>query len=226
MISHKYKCIFIHISKCAGTSVEYALGVKIDNPREPDFSNLYGWSQEYNIWLQHATPQQLFDLKLINRDIWDTYYKFIIYRNSWSRAYSDYEYLKKTFNVNDTFCNFLNAKGDFFDFLDIRGRRGFVGDHLNLQKDYFFLDGERIDYNRVINFDKLDLGLNLVSQDLNIPPRLFSHKLNSSFSNKHYSYFYNTRMKKMVRDKYNEDIVFFNFAFEDKKNFIQKLIKG
>ena len=31
MISHKHKCIFIHISKCAGTSIEYALGVDIEN---------------------------------------------------------------------------------------------------------------------------------------------------------------------------------------------------
>lgn len=26
MINHKYKCIFIHIPKCAGTSIESALG--------------------------------------------------------------------------------------------------------------------------------------------------------------------------------------------------------
>jgi len=33
MISHKHKCIFIHIPKCAGTSVEYALG-HYDRPKE------------------------------------------------------------------------------------------------------------------------------------------------------------------------------------------------
>ena len=26
MVSHKHKCIFIHIPKCAGTSIEEALG--------------------------------------------------------------------------------------------------------------------------------------------------------------------------------------------------------
>lgn len=30
MISHKYKCVFIHIPKCAGTSIESALG-HLDN---------------------------------------------------------------------------------------------------------------------------------------------------------------------------------------------------
>ena len=87
MISHKHKCIFIHIAKCAGISIEYAFGVDVTNHNAEENDFLFGWDKTNKLWLQHATPQELFDLTLISRYHWESYYKFVVYRNSWDRAY-------------------------------------------------------------------------------------------------------------------------------------------
>ena len=87
MISHKYKCIFIHIAKCAGTSIENSFGIDTKNHNSKENKSLFGWDDHLKLWLQHATPQQLLDNHLISEHHWNTYYKFIIYRNSWARAY-------------------------------------------------------------------------------------------------------------------------------------------
>ena len=78
MISHRHKCIFIHITKCAGSSIESAFGIDISNNSESNNSNLFGWCSKDQLFLQHATPQQLLDFGHITQNIWNTYYKFII----------------------------------------------------------------------------------------------------------------------------------------------------
>ena len=58
MISHEHKCIFIHISKCAGSSIETAFGIDVSDNTEGNNLNLFGWNKKYRLFLQHATPQQ------------------------------------------------------------------------------------------------------------------------------------------------------------------------
>lgn len=227
MISHKYKCIFIHIAKCAGTSVESAFGVAVDvdnhDVTENDF--LFGWDKKNLLWVQHATPQQLLDLNLISREQWNSYYKFIIYRNSWSRAYSDYIWMMNTYKIVDSFKNFLNKTGKFTKRLNDKENIYYVGDHLYSQIDYFFLDGERINYNCEIDFDQLEVGLLKVIDDLSLKNDFFNKKLNQTSNNKkkHYSYFYNNRKKALVEKLYKDDICFFGFKYEEKKNPFQSL---
>ena len=49
MIHDEYKYIYIHIPKCAGTSIEQALFGK---PHAK-------WDAENKIWMQHATASQI-----------------------------------------------------------------------------------------------------------------------------------------------------------------------
>lgn len=94
MISHKHKVIFIHIPKCAGSSVETAFGINV-NDNQLNEENLFGWDNKNKIYLQHATPQQLIDLKILSPKIWDEYYKFVIVRNSWDNQCQIFSGLKK-----------------------------------------------------------------------------------------------------------------------------------
>lgn len=226
MISHKHKCIFIHISKCAGTSIEHAFGVNVTNYNAEENDDLFGWDKKNNLWLQHATPQQLIDLNYIDRKQWNNYYKFIVYRNSWDRAYSDYKWIKEVKNISDSFYNFLHKKGKYKKILTDNSTNYYVGDHLTSQKDYFFLDGKRINYDVEINFNKLESGFKKITKDLGLKTDFFKYNLNRTKKNNkdHYSHFYNYRKKKIVENLYKDDIEYFGFEFVDLKNNFQKFI--
>jgi nucleoside-diphosphate-sugar epimerase len=49
VISHEHNCIFIHIPKCGGTSVEKIFIGK----------QYVSWDSPNKIWRQHATAQQI-----------------------------------------------------------------------------------------------------------------------------------------------------------------------
>ena len=215
MICHKHKCIFIHIAKCAGTSVENAFGYYINTPGA--LETHLGWDEEYNLYRQHATPQQLFDLGLVSLEQWNSYYKFIIYRNSWSKMLSDYLWSLRTHRIYDTFTNFLLKEGDFRKIMTDNSTPLFIGDHLYLQKDYFSINNTPINYDSMIDFDDLKSGLNKVITDLKLNPDFFNIKINSNhYKAEHYSYMYSLKTKKLVEKLFQPDIEFFNFKFENK----------
>lgn len=224
MISHQHKCIFIHISKCAGSSIEAAFGIDLTNISESNNENLFGWNSSSNMFLQHATPQQLIDNAFLNEDVWNSYFKFIIVRNPWDRSLSDYKWFMKEINKRDSFYNFLNKKGKFHKQLTDRTSIKYRGDHLYKQIEYFFLNNKPIEYNRVLRFENLDKELLLLEKDLNLEKGFFNKKYNvNNEEKKHYSKFYNTRRKQMVDKFYEEDIKYLNYTFNDKKNIFDYL---
>ena len=128
MICHKHKCIFIHVPKTGGTSVELALQHK-----------------EENIHNKHKTSKEICE---INSVVWGQYFKFTVIRNPWDWLVSwyywrelvdrmsfkeflqnynlskKYDYLPKVINftnyltidnklVMDHTCRFENLQHDF-----------------------------------------------------------------------------------------------------------------
>ena len=219
MISHKHKCIFIHISKCAGSSIETAFGIDITDNSEKNNPNLYGWNNQHQLFLNHATPQQLFDCGFLNDLVWKNYYKFIIIRNPWDRAFSDYNWLSKEQNIKDSFFNFINRKGKFSRVLTEKNSQFYRGDHLNKQKDYFFLDGNQIEFDKIIPFENLSNELPSLASELNLQPSFFDHRVNVSDKKiPHYSKFYNGRRRRLINNKFISDINFLGYQFEDERN--------
>lgn len=215
MISHKYKCIFIHIAKCAGSSIVTDFGIDVNDLIYKNDGSAFGWDEKNKIWLQHATPQQLLDLGYISKEHWNTYYKFIIYRNTWDKCYSDYLWMLKVKGMTGSFYDYFFKRKAFREILTNKHIYDYAGDHLYTQKAYFFLNGEKIQYDRVLKFEKLSVGLKEVAKDLNLGGNFFSHHINKSEGKlKHYSDFYDFWKKWLVYFRYKEDITFFNFKFE------------
>ncbi|EMY80810.1 hypothetical protein pgond44_09616 [Psychroflexus gondwanensis ACAM 44] len=224
MISHKHKFIFIHIPKCAGSSIETAFGIDV-NVNELNNEHLFGWDPTYKIYLQHATPQQLLDYKFVTPQQWDTYYKFIIVRNTWDKVMSDFFWFRETKRFSGSFDDYLFGKNDFSRFMN-KGEKKYRGDHLTSQTDFMFLNSKEIKFDKIIYFDKknLDKEFDGLVKDLELSDGFFKRRVQVGKKfKKHYSKFYTNKMKNQAYKKYKKDVYFFDFNFEDKRNWLDFL---
>lgn len=71
MINHRYKCVFVHVPRTSGTSVECMFGVDMDM-----------------IGGKHSKASDIFDI--IGKTRWEDYFKFTIVRNPWDRVISHF----------------------------------------------------------------------------------------------------------------------------------------
>ena len=224
MISHKHKCIFVHIPKTAGTSINsfFYPGV-VFKTREPDYEKLFGWCPERKLHMQHATAKQLLETGLIKQEHWDEYFKFSFVRNPWDRAYSDYIWLQKFSKINGSFKSFINKEKEFKEVLNDNSNPSFLGDHLWEQSSFFDLEGKyKVDF--IGRFENFNEDVTTILNKLSIDEE-FKVFENKGKRKSDYSLFYTNSNKKLVESKYKRDIKYFNYHFEDNRKGIHLIKK-
>jgi Txe/YoeB family toxin of Txe-Axe toxin-antitoxin module len=223
MISHKHKCIFIHIPKTAGTSINtfFHPGVKF-HYKTPDYERLFGWCPKRQLHMQHATAKQLLETELITQEQWDNYYKFTFVRNPWDRAYSDYLWIMNDRKVKGTFSEYLNKQGGFKEIFTNQNNADYRGDHLWPQTDFFDLEGPlRLDY--IGKFENFPKEINFILKELQINKTFDSYENRQEKLLKHYSDFYNRRTKRLVENVFKNDIQLLKYDFNMKTPLIYRL---
>ncbi len=95
MISHKHKCIFVHVPKAAGTSIEGAFmeELRIDRPNR--HALLLGTNTNLDVGpriISHLSASEYVSNHFISQDLFDSYFKFAIVRNPYTRLFAIYHY--------------------------------------------------------------------------------------------------------------------------------------
>lgn len=189
----KYRCIFIHIPKAAGSSVAKTLfGIKSRHLR-------------YNEY-EMANPRKF-----------ARYFKFAFVRNPWDRLLSAYDFLKSG-GMNDLdrawAQTHLAQYPDFDSFV-----RGWVNAEnirtwVHFVPQYHFIcdDRLRIKVDYVGHYETIADDFAVIQTRLGVAPSPLP-KINSSAEKKHYSAYYSAETKKIVAEVYAVDIELFSYEF-------------
>jgi len=210
-VSDKNKCIFIHIPRTAGSSIEEAL-LRINTTGEdrdvPQPEVLFGLipdklRKSYDIPMNYRELQHLNAVevrKIVTPGKWGEYYKFAFVRNPWDRLVSWYYYLNRTEDF-DEWIQVLSTEGTpFNDDRVSRSQLEWITDKNgeNMVDYVGRFENLEVDYKRICN----KLGLKVTK----LP---FIRKTNHRF----YREYYNLKSKKRVSEMFYNDIAHFNYEF-------------
>ena len=228
MISYSLGCIFIHIPKNAGTSMEQYLMDITFGKEDPTFNPYVGGAYT------HYTLSQIRDeLKSggaktragavrtgcnpqypsSSEGIYDKFFKFAIVRNPWERMISLYEYCVAGGRENELWvgCDFRTFCHKFKENrLLVHSAHSYKGEIYkeHLRKQHEFIDRD-IDF--VLRYENLSKDFKRVADHLGLSVP-FLPKTNSSKRRPREEY-YDNLTKDLVREIFVEDIRVFSYHF-------------
>ena len=121
MIDHKKKCIFVHVTKTGGSSIQLAL----------------------NMENYHLPASKI--KEIVGKNKWNDYFKFSFVRNPWDKIVSQYHFNRHNWGLkNATFKEYIQAWQNGkrisayppFNLYYINEKIDFVGRFENLQEDF------------------------------------------------------------------------------------------
>jgi len=234
MISLYDKCVFIHIPKTAGQSIETVFLERAGLEWESRQSFLLKKNSEPQLGpprLAHLTALEYLQLGYLSPQKFEQLYKFTVVRNPWDRLVSEYVYQQYPFSFKDFIFKHFPPK-DHDDYVNHNGHYR----HVMPQWQFICDQDGHIIVDAVIKFESLQhdfnkVSLNITGQKIFLPHRnktamntlvaklkaKTQKLLTGTSTNKvHYSDYYDEESKAWVADYYAKDINMFNYSFENK----------
>lgn len=163
-IDHKHKCIFIHIPKTAGTSIEKSLGIKKWDP------SLLRLRKEFLIDGVLYAPQHLTAVMVRGnkkaKKWWKDYFKFSIVRHPYTRVLSEFCWVNRHRGPNFKFTRvgFNKHLKHYYKALD--------KDHKLSQYSYLHDDDGNLMVDYVAKFENLQEEFRFLKKKLHIQTNL------------------------------------------------------
>ena len=200
MISDTHKCIFIHIPKCAGSSIEKFF--------TPDIE----WCNQYHRTHceQHLTFGEMASLNCYGGNITD-YFKFTIVRNPWSRHVSAWQFARERYKRTKKY-SFRQFCMNLKNVCPQRGiNRIYYGLINRQQVDYITDDKKNIAVDFIGKVENLQEDFNTICDKIGIPRQELPHHNKSK--HKHYTEYYDDETREIIAEKYAKDIEMFGYEF-------------
>ena len=208
-ISHKYKCIFIHIPKTGGASIHSTL-------------------------IEHLHPEHIQRGHTSFKDIdggapvtIDEYFTFCFVRNPWDRFVGAYNYLlnggnphehpEKGYDKKDR-DRFISPHKTFNDFvlMNSRGNKIYTDlmeqQHFKPQYEYILNSDNNIKSINVIGrFENFYKDFDIICKEIGIKTPKLKHLHNRP--HEPYATYYSDKTAEIIYNTYKEDVDYFNYSF-------------
>ena len=224
MISHEYKCILIHIPKCAGTSIEAVFGhldghtgiggqdhrsLRVIQP-----ITMHAFTSVENLMEVLRSIRFRYFKKFLNprnkytvtREQYNSYFKFTFVRNPWARAFSWYKNVMRD-EIHKAQYG-ITGELSLTEFLRLYAGKGMLRPQLYWLKDF----SGKIPLDFIGRFENLNEDFKKVTQHLKVPHITLPHKIKGTGED--YRDHYDEESIALVRRVYNEEIKLFNYTFE------------
>lgn len=205
MLSHRHRCLSVHIPKAAGNSINRAFGVS--------------WENHKDLARYHAE---------LTPEVFDGYFKFSVVRNPWERLLSDYNYQVRKSRPDASRLLLIDAEGQRRDFAawaaqalgtadacepELWGGEVSAGiGRFSPQVDWISLHG-RIAVDFVARLETIDLDFERIRAATGLNQRRLPRR-NARF-HLHYSWYYDEVTRARVARHYAADIAEFGYRFEE-----------
>ena len=189
IISHKYKLIFIHIYKNAGSFVSQIL-----RNLDKNIVNIDG----------HITAK---NAKKKYPELWNSYTKICVVRNSWDWQISLFSYMR---GLPSHHQHNIVKNMNITEYLQWRKT------DLHQQIEFFLDDNNICLIDNILSFENLNINIINFFKDkynMDITPYIPQQKINSSKRNKDYRCYYNEENQKILAELHQPDIEYFKFKF-------------
>ena len=211
-VSHELRCIYIHIARTAGTSIERALGLFHDW-RIENRTAMFGLIESADLrervsvsgFLQHASAREV--LALLPSEC-TNYFSFSFVRNPWDRMVSIFHHKDPHMVMHAAAAGIDIQSLSFDQFLD----RARSITHVHLLPQARFICDERgrclVDF--LGRFECLEQDFAAVSARIRINVKLSRHNRSA---HEEYRRYYNDERRRLVAELYREDIEAFGYEF-------------
>ena len=169
MICHRHKCIFIHIPKTAGKSIQKIFEQDLGDVRGKN-TPLYpynGHKHESKKSPPHLKACEYVQYGHLSQEEFDTYFKFAFVRNPWARMVSEYKYRNHP------------RKYDFKRFLFKYFPEPSLSDaYIHVIPQYYFLhdDNGKLLVDMVCKFETLQRDFDVVCKKIGFPISHLPHR--------------------------------------------------